>query len=115
LLWGQRKGYVVPHGCVALLEPLACPLVRWSVHLQLLALRGQEPERKTMARRKSADLHCRADPDNKALWQACADELGVSLSMWIEIILNDAVLKRRRARLLNVMYPNRRDRHEEYV
>jgi hypothetical protein len=65
-----------------------------------------------LARRKTGDLHCRADPDNKALWQACADELGVSLSMWIEVTLNRAVLDRRRERALQQMYPNRPDLRE---
>ena len=58
-----------------------------------------------MARRKTGDYHFRYDPDNRWLWQACADEQEMSLASWIEAVCNGEVLRRERERQLAVMYP----------
>lgn len=68
-----------------------------------------------MARRKTGDYHMRIDPSQMALWQARADELGLSVSAYLEAVAARDIRDSERARLLNVMYPNGRDRHEEYV
>lgn len=69
--------------------------------------RELEPERGYMARRKSGHFNQRVDPDNRKLWQACADEAGLPLATWMECVLNREVPARRRARLLETIYPNR--------
>jgi hypothetical protein len=60
-----------------------------------------------MARRKTGHYHMRTDPDNRRLWQECADEAGLPLATWIECILNREVLDRERDRLLEQMYPQK--------
>jgi hypothetical protein len=54
----------------------------------------------------------RVDEDNRAEWDACAKEAGLPLATWFECIANREVLERRRARLLDQMYPNRPDLRE---
>ena len=58
-----------------------------------------------MARRKTGRYHMRTDPDNRKLWQTCAEERGMSLASWIEANCNLEVLRRERERQLAVMYP----------
>jgi hypothetical protein len=60
-----------------------------------------------MARRKTGDFHMRVDADNRREWDACAREQGMSLAMWLECLANREVLIRRRARLVNAMYPQK--------
>jgi hypothetical protein len=50
-----------------------------------------------MARRKTGDFHMRVDPENRAAWDACARQQGISLAMWFECLANREVLALRRA------------------
>jgi hypothetical protein len=58
-------------------------------------------------RRKTGMLNQRVDPDNRALWQAEADRLGVPLAVWIECVLNEKVEQNRRRRVFEQSYPGR--------
>jgi hypothetical protein len=60
-----------------------------------------------MARRKSGRLHMRVDVDDRALWQASADELDMSLSMWLECVANKEAEARQRERTLRTIYPQK--------
>lgn len=57
--------------------------------------------------RKTGRFHMRVDESNRAEWDKCARALDMSLAMWLECLANREVLARRRARLLNQMYPQK--------
>jgi predicted HicB family RNase H-like nuclease len=59
-------------------------------------------------RRKTGHFNQRVDEDNPKPWQECADEAGLSLASWMEAVCNREVLARRRQRLLDKMYSQKK-------
>jgi hypothetical protein len=95
---------------------LLSPLRKGRLRLALLGASHPRPWSRVPARlelrnigaQEAGRLHMRTDEDNRRLWEAEARSLGMSLSMWIECVCNREAENRRRQRLLDQMYPQKK-------
>ena len=60
-----------------------------------------------MPRRKTGDFHMRMEPRLRAMFQKEADELGLSLAAWMEVVCYREALERQRDRFLSTVYPQK--------
>jgi hypothetical protein len=59
-------------------------------------------------RRKSGDFHMRCDPAHRARWEGRANELGMSLSTYFEVIAYRDIEASTRQKVRSQMHPQSR-------